>query len=52
MDATRAIQAAVTRADMFIVGLAKYGKIALAALVTAGLWAAWIAFIKKKGWYK
>ena len=49
MDATRAIQVAVVRADMFIVG---FGRFALAALVTAGLWAAWIAFIKKMGWYK
>ena len=51
MDATRAIQAAVVRADMFIVGLSKCGRIALAALLTACLWAAWLAFLKKKGWF-
>ena len=48
---TRAIQAAVVRADMFIVGLAKYGRIAITALLTAALWFAWIKFLKYKGWY-
>lgn len=52
MDATRAIQAAVVRADMFIAGIAKYGRIALAALLTACLWAAWLWILKKKGWFQ
>ena len=51
MDA-RTIQAAVVRGDMFICGLEKYGRIALAALLTAALWALWIKFLKFKGWYK
>ena len=49
MDATRAIQIAVVRADMFIVG---FGRFALAALVTAALWGAWLGILKKKGWFK
>ena len=49
MDATRAIQVAVVRADMAIVG---FGRFALAALITAALWAVWLAILKKKGWYK
>lgn len=51
MDA-RTIQAAVVWGDMFICGLAKYGRIALAALLTAVLWVSWIKFLEYKGWYK